>query len=271
MAIKAFSLKRPPSYPKITIFGPVGSGKTTLLGTLVHNSKCNPGCKDHLDGTGLLLDVPQVEGGGFVLADHAERIKGVTVETWEDTTEISNALQTGNASELPDGKLPSWVAIDSVTGMQQMALRKVIHERDRDLGDAPHKVTLQERGWVGQLTSELIYRYCSLPYTLIFIVQERVHGGKEFEPGPVQLGPLVQQSTMLALKPPMTIMGRLSVERGKRILTVGPPDGEYIVKARSMPAKPLPDRIRRPHLGKMLRYMFADGERPRSAKENIFL
>lgn len=254
MALKLFNVATPPRYPSLCITGPVGAGKTTLIGTM--------------PGAGVLIDVPQVEGGAFVLADKANRIKGITCEDWEDIDAIYWALAKKDEEALPGVTETKWISVDSITGMLIMGTRKIIRERDRSLGDDPHKITLQEWGWIGQLVGEMVYRFQKLPYTKIWIAQERTHGGFDNDPGPAQLGPSVTRSILNMLMPPMTLMGRLSVEGERRVLTVGPPGGDFIVKVRAMPGKKLPNRIRDPHLGQILRYLFKDGPRPKAARED---
>lgn len=260
MAIKMVDISARPEFPRLCIYGPTGIGKTTLLGTL--------------PGRGFIIDVPQVEGGTFVLADQSKRIKSAKVEEWEDIDEVYWALAKQDEVELPGVKRLNWVAIDSITGMEEMALRKVIRERDRDLGADPHKITRNEYGDTGRLVAELIYRFCKLPYLTVFIAQERTHGGGDDDEGPVQLGPGVRRSVLLALKPPMTIMGRMGItgegRQEQRVLTVGPPDGPYIVKARAMPGKRLPRRIANPNLGEILDFVFGEGPRPKAARQDLF-
>lgn len=259
--IKVIDLAKQPLYPKFCVYGPTGTGKTTLLGTM--------------PGPGLILDIPQIEGGTFVLADKASRIKGVAIEEWGEIDEIYWALVKRDEKALPGVGRLRWVAVDSISAMLQLAKRKVVKERDRDLGADPHKITLPEWGAIGQLVGELIYRFCALPYAVLFTAQERSHGGRDNDPGPMQLGPDVIRSALLMLKPPMTLIGRLSLEtegdREQRILTIGPPDGLYIAKARMPPGKRLPYQIRNPHLGKILRYMFEDGPKPKAARSQEIL
>lgn len=255
MPIKQFDLAKPPKNIGICITGPVGTGKTTLIGTM--------------PGNGLLIDIPATEGGGFVLGNHSKRIKGVYLEEWEDIDEVYWALAKGELESLGVTGPLHWIAIDSITGMLEMGKRKIIRERDRNLGDDPHKITLQEWGWIGQLVGEMVYRFQKLPYVKIWVAQERQHGGYEGDDGPVQLGPSVTRSVLLMLNPPMTIMGRLSVEGlgERRVLTIGPPGGKYMVKARAMPGRKLPNRILEPNLKQILNYLFRDGPRPRAARD----
>lgn len=260
MPIKLFSVDQPPKAVGIAIYAQTGVGKTTLLGTM--------------PGRGLVIDVPQVEGGAYVLADKADKIDGVLCEDWEDIDEIYWALSKKDKDVLPNVEEYRWVAVDSITGMQEMSKRKIINERDRNLGDDPHYLTLRERGGMGELVGELIYRFRKLPLSSIWIAQERIHGGGDNDPNPIITGPDVQRGILSALKPSMAIMGRLELtldERGRerRNLRVGPAGSEdYILKAKGLPGRKCPNLIREPDLGVMLRYLFGSGPKPKAARED---
>lgn len=262
MPLKVFKLDEPPTSPGIGIYGPSGAGKTTLIGTM--------------PGTGIYIDVPTLEGGGFVIGDHAHRIGAVRCEEWEDLEDIYWALAKRDSSELPQIEKARWFSLDSTTGMHVLATRKIINERDRSLGERPHQITLQERGWISQLEAEMIFRFRSLPYWGIFIAQERTHGGNDNDVGPVQIGPDLPNGALRPFRQSMTLLGRLDVvltDRGKeeRQLRVGPPGGDYIVKARTRPGKRLPRVIKDPNLGDIFRYMYGDGPKPKAAKDDSTL
>ena len=257
MPVKTFSLSERPKHPGICIYGVGGSGKTTILETM--------------PGPGILIDIPQLEGGAYVISDQADRIHGVKCEEWSDVDDIYWALAKKDTNELPYIEEIKWVAIDSITAMEQLAKHKVINERDRDLGEDPHKITMQEYGQIGQLTGALIYKFRRLPYTTIFLAQERLHGSED-DPGPKRLGPDVIRSSLSALLPSLSFVGRLGVEsygdnKERRILRLGPSDGEWFVKKRTPKGKPLPRLIRNPNLGEIFRYLYGNGKAPRAAKD----
>lgn len=267
MPVKPFRLDDRPKAVGIGIFGPVSAGKTTLISTM--------------PGRGVYIDVPTMEEGGFVIADHAARIYGIRCEEWEDLEDIYWALKKRDSSEIPvigsstDKDRVRWFSMDSLSGLHTLATRKIINERDRSLGEQPHMITLQERGWISQLEAEMIFRFRSLDeYWQIFIAQERVHGGYENDPGPVQIGPDLPGGSLRAFKQSMSILGHLSVDiddkgREHRKLRVGPAGGDYIVKARTRPGKKLPRVIKDPNLGMILRYIYADGPKPLAYKESF--
>lgn len=263
MPIKTFNIGDTPRYPSVAISGPVGAGKTTLASSM--------------PGRGLIIDVPTTEGGSFVIPEErAKRIKGVTVEAWTDLAEVYWALAKKDEEALPGVSQLDWVAVDSITGLAQLAKEDVISHRDpRTRAVHPSVPTLQEWGFIGAMVGQKVPEFQRLPYAKIWIAQERRHGGYDDDPGPVQIGPSVTRAALLMLVPPMTLIGRLSVEKigGKehRVLTVGPPGGDFIVKARALPGRKLPNRILDPHLGQILRYLFRDGPRPKRAREESII
>jgi hypothetical protein len=268
MPVKLFDISKPPRAPMTGIYGPVGVGKTTLLETI--------------PGRFVYIDVPTLEEGGYVIGDSSERIIAVRCEEWEDIEDIYWALKKRDETQLPGiGKRndPDRVrsfALDSVSGMHTLAIRKIIRERDRSLGEQPHQITLQERGWISQLEAEMIFRFRSLDeYWQYFVAQERMHGGMDDDPSPKQIGPDLPGGSLRAFKQAAFIVARLDVvlkANGKeeRQLRVGPAGGEYIVKARGRKAKKLPNVIRDPNLAGIYRYIFGDGPRPKEARDNVF-
>lgn len=234
----------------ICIYARGGVGKTTLVGTM--------------PGKGLLLDVPQIEGGTFVLADKADRIDIVEIEEWDAIDEAYWNIKKGTWKY-------NWVAIDSITAMQELAKRKVIKERNLDAD--PHKITLPEWGEIGQLVGELVYRFRTLPIWTIWVAQERQHGNDDDGSTPRQLGPDVIASALRALQPSMMLVGRLAVAqngdgRWERTLRVGP-HPSYITKVRALPGKQIPDVLTKPNLNEILRYLLADGKKPKGVKEDF--
>lgn len=236
----------------VCIYGRGGVGKTTLIGTM--------------PGRGLVIDVPQIEGGTFVLEDKADRIDVRAVETWNEIDDIYWFL----AKENHDYR---WVAIDSVTAFQELAKRKVIKERDMALNADPHTITLQEWGKIGQLIGELVYKFRMLPIHTIWIAQERKHGDDEM--GGSVTGPDVIRSALAALMPSMMIVGRLSSQMAEdgtmqRQLRIGShPD--YYTKVRAKPGLDVPPVIAEPNIGELLRYLLGSGPAPKAAAQPSML
>lgn len=231
------------------IYGKGGTGKTTLLGTL--------------PGKGLIIDVPQIEGGTFVLEDHSDHIDVIPVETWDAIDKVYWFL----------AKSPheyKWAAIDSITAMQELAKRKVITERALDAD--PHTISLQEWGKIGRLVSELTYKFRTLKMHTIFIAQER-RDSRDGEP--THYGPEVTPSALTTLLPSMTLVGRLSVERAstggwERRLRIGASEN-YTAKARAKSGLDVPTIVRNPNLGGLLRFLVRGGDRPEEYREDDIL
>lgn len=232
----------------LCIYGRGGVGKTSLLGTM--------------PGRGLIIDVPQIEGGTFVLEAHAERIDVVPVESWDAINAIYWFLAKGEHDY-------QWVAIDSITAFQELAKRKTISDRALDIMD-PHTMTLQEYGKVGRLLGEMVYKFRTLKQHTIWIAQERKFGGdNEGERGII--GPDVLPSALSMLMPSMLMMARLSVEftmmgTAERHLRLGASES-YYTKCRSKSGIEVPHVIRNPHLGKLLKFILGSGEKPDEVQE----
>lgn len=242
--------------PSVCIYGRTGTGKTTLMGTMPSN--------------GFVIDIPQVEGGNFVLEDKAATIDVIDVRDWDAIDDIFWALMKKDKTALPNVDFDKlrWIGIDSVTAMQNLAKRKVVKERDLDAD--PHQITQQEWGKIGSLVSELVFRFRTLPYMTVFVAQERKFGGGDNDE-PTMFGPDVSPSALQALLPPMTVVGRLSVDpEGNRTLRVGP-HSMYYTKCRATPGKNVPPVIARPNLSGLLRYLTVGGKPPRAARSSVFL
>lgn len=234
----------------LCIYGIGGAGKTTLAGTM--------------PGQGLVIDVPQVEGGDFVLSDKSDRIDVVAVEKWNQIDEQFHFLK--------EQKHPyKWVAIDSLTAMTELAKRKAIHDRDHVSFTAdPHMISMPEWGKVGRLVGEMVYQFRLLPIHTIWIAQERKFGGDEDTGAEAKLGPDTSPAALQMLLPSLMLVGRLSVEAGtdgwERHLRVGP-HPRFYTKARMRPDKEPLSVVRNPNLGTLLKYMLGSGAKPEEVEE----
>lgn len=235
----------------ICIYGSGGVGKTTLIGTM--------------PGQGLVIDVPEVEGGTVVLSDKADRIDVVSVSTWSEIEEKFWFLR--------DKPHPyQWVAIDSITAFTELAKRKTIAERGALTIEHADRHTLSQPDWgkVGRLVGELVYQFRTLPIHTIWIAQERSFGNEET--GERKIGPDTSPSALQSLIPSMMLIGRLSVDLSdasgewERRLRIGPHPMFY-TKYRTTPDKDVPYWIVRPNLGTILKFLLGSGERPEEVKE----
>lgn len=244
------------------IYGPGGAGKTTLLGTM--------------PGRGLIIDIPQIEGGDFVLADKADRIEIIRVESW--LKKPGSPVEQPGLQEVFDflkykNHGFKWVGVDSLTGWTELAKRKVIGERPNALSLDPHKVTQPEWGTIGGLISEMIYQFHTLPIHVLWTAQERSYGGDKDPAEGHFIGPSTSPAALAALLPPQTLIGRLYKERQmdgseQRHFRVGS-SSTFKTKVRALPGRDVPNVILNPDLSVIFRYMRgkADSPRPEEVKE----
>lgn len=214
-----------------------------------------------MPGRGLVIDVPQIEGGTFVLGDVADRIDVTEVDSWNQIDDIYWFLAKGKHDY-------RWVAIDSITAFQALAMRRVVKERDLDID--PHKVTMPEWGTVGSLVSEMVYRFRTLPISTIWIAQERNFKDDDSARGSM-VGPDVSPMVLGKLMPSQLLVGRLFVDQQidgtwQRHMRIGP-SSEYHTKYRARPDLNVPSVIREPNLGQLLLYLIKDGPRPDEVNE----
>ncbi len=235
----------------ICIFARGGTGKTSLLGTM--------------PGKGLVVDIPQMEGGTYVLEDHADRIDVTTIEKWDEIDKIFWHLKD------PKNHNYDWVAIDTVTAMTRLALRKTIGERALNVN--PHKITQPEWGVVGQMVAELVLKFKLLPVHVIWLAQEKMFG---YDNQPNVLGPDTSPAARATLLPPLMMCGRLWVEHtmegaAERHMRVHK-HADYDTKIRVKPGVDMPGIIKNPDLGQIIRYaLTGNGERPEEVSESGFL
>ena len=231
------------------IYGRGGSGKTTLLGTM--------------PGNGLVVDIPQIEGGTSVLADQKNHIDVVPIIKWNEIDDVWKHLRYGAHQY-------TWVAIDTITAMQELAKRKALKERGLD--EDPYLVKMQDWGKIGQLMAEMFYKFKLLNIHVIFVAQEKQRGNEEG----IEIVPNVSPMSLDALLPPLYVVGRMFVnqvdteEGGMRIerqLRVGPHD-IYLTKTRAVPGRELPSVVAAPNLGSIFAYLMGKKvKRPEAATD----
>lgn len=240
----------------VLIYAFGGVGKTSLLGTL--------------PGYGLVIDIPDFEGGTSVLHKKSKRIKTVSVYDWDEFDVLYKMLRKGKHQF-------DWVVIDTITAAGKLARRKVINERDEDgIKSKGHKLRIQDWGEIGQLNEQLYEKFRSLPIPVIFTAQERTRTIEDPDDETEEISlvvPNISPASLDALIPHPMLIGRLYMyedEDGKwfRQLRVGP-HKHFVTKARSIPDRPLPAIISKPHLGRILAYMMGqDVPKPKRGKES---
>lgn len=233
-----------------TIYGKGGTGKTTLLGTM--------------PGQGLLIDIPQIEGGTVVLGDRDD-IDVFEVTKWDDFQEPYDAIKAGLPSPL-SARRYDWVAIDSITAAQALATRKAV--RERTISGDPMLITQQDWGKIGSLMSQLLFDFRTLPVHVLFTAQERLR-----ETGDVyEYQPEVSPMTLSHLIPSQFLVGRLYTaeveEDGKMVterrLRVGNSE-RYTTKVRAIPGRDLPNIIQNPNLKDIFAWLLGSKNATRPA------
>ena len=244
------------SHVAACIYGRGGVGKTTLLGTM--------------PGKGLVIDVPQVEGGTMVLSDKADKIDVIQVLRWEDVVEVYDYLRNGQHEY-------SWVGLDTITALQELSRRKTLKERDSVLAGDPHIVSMQDWGKIGALNTDLYFKFRALKLHCIFLAQESLKGSGE--DGMLEYQPTVSPASLQVLLPSMFLVGRLYVrevedEKTKatvveRHLRVGPHD-RTVTKVRAVPGRQLPPVIKEPNLGQIFAWLLGaeKSRQPAAARQD---
>lgn len=253
--------KRVPQY-MVVIYGQGGAGKTSLFGTL-----------ERL-GRGLVIDTPQYEGGTEVIAQHRKFIDVREARTWTDIEALYHAVRTGKATFEDGGEPYQWVGIDTGTGVQKIARRKVKADEDdeemRRIGQA-YKLTLPNYGSIGDLMAIFFEDFRNLRIPVIIMCQERER--EDEETGAMVVGPDLTPMSLREVVPHPKLLGRLYVARNgkgqwERRLRVGVHPG-YYTKVRAVQGRRLPAIIKRPHLGDILAYMSGeDIPKPRAARDD---
>ena len=227
------------------IYAKGGAGKTTLLNTM--------------PGQGMLLDVPQIEGGSSVLAGN-ENIDVVPIETWDHYQEAYDLLKNNTPSP-NTGKPYNWVALDTISAASILARRKAVRERNID--SAPTQITQQDWGRIGQLMEDLFYLYGTLPQHVIYLSQEKLR-----ESGDVhEYQPAISPMALEALHPSLFLIGRLYIaevvtEAGiveERRLRVGTSE-RYFTKVRAVPGRALKPILKDPNLKEIFGWLLGQGD-----------
>ncbi len=202
-----------------------------------------------MPGKGVVIDIPQIEGGTSVLAG-TTNIDVLPVVRWDELDDVWKYLQGGTHEY-------KWVAIDTITACQTLAMRKAVSERD--LAADVHLVTQQDWGKIGLLMSELFYRFRLLKISTILLAQEKMRGGE----GEREYAPAVSPMALDALLPPQHLVARLYVWQTedaegnmvweRRLRTA--PHPLYLTKVRNVRGRELAPVLKNPSLGRVLAYM----------------
>lgn len=102
------------------------------------------------------------------------------IEKWEDIQEAYGALRTGQLSPKALGQGSSdepftWVAVDGLTRLNNMALRYVMRlAEEKDLDRRPGMVARQDYGKSGELMKQMLLNFHTLKMNVVYTAQERV-------------------------------------------------------------------------------------------------
>lgn len=234
----------------VCVYGAGGVGKTTLLAGM--------------PGPGLVIDIPQLEGGTSVLAGLKDDLDVLPVIDWAGLDEALKFLQV-------NARGYKWMGVDTVTACQELARRKVVSERELD--SDPYQMTQQDWGKLGTLMGELFYRVRLLRMNTVLLAQEATRktaaGGSEYIPD-------VSPFSFKKLTPPQHLVARLYMWQAadangnmvwERRLRTGHHD-MYYTKTRTDQTRVMGDVLLRPHLARILAWMLGKEVAPPEVAED---
>lgn len=201
-------LKEPPiksvsdvNNPRSTVlYGRSGTGKTTLASTWPKPI--------------LFLDIN--DQGTDSISD-VEDCDVLEVETWDDLEEYYWWLSKNSDRY-------KTVVIDTVTGLQDLAIKRVLNAKKKDSSKAGDWGSMTQREWgdVGQAMKHWLVNFRDLPMEVVFLAQDRVFNTNNEEDSDVvalapEVGPRLMPSVVSTLNAAVNIIGNTFV-RVKRIL-----------------------------------------------------
>lgn len=141
------------------------------------------------------------------------------INTWEELDEIYKFLRHSQHTY-------TWVALDGLTRMSNMALRYVMSQaEEHDLNRRPGMVQKQDYGKAGELTKGMLYNFRNLDMGVIYTAHERQIDGSEFsededvEDTTVQYVADLPKGVRAAVNGIVDVVGRLyvvKVDRGEK-------------------------------------------------------
>jgi len=229
----------------ILIFGQTGVGKTTLLSTV--------------PGMGIVIDVPQIEGGDLVLKPWEDRIEVRSISRWGELDEIYQFL-------LKEHHPYKWVAVDTMTALMELATRRTV--REREINADPHILSQPEWQKITGYMGDVIFRFRNLPIHSVFLAQEK----RRQDTG--RTGPDVTPAVLQKLLQPQIVCGRLFTDMTDQgileyKLRIGT-HPNYETKCRALPSLHVPNIIRNPNLDTLVHYLATGENPPEEAPETDF-
>lgn len=166
------------------------------------------------------------------------------ITRWADLQEAYGALRTGKLSpnffKQGESSTPfSWVSVDGLTRMNNMALRYVMNrQEERDLDRQPGFVQRSDYGKSGELMKQMLANFHSLPMNVVLTAQERMRENKAFgeaeeddeETSDYLMVPDLPDSVKSAVNAIVEVIGRIYT--ATVIPTKGPNAGKEITQRR---------------------------------------
>jgi len=202
------------------------------------------------------------------------------IEKWIDLQDAYGAFRTGkltpNFFKQGESSTPfTWVSLDGLTRMNNMALRYVMKvQENRDIDRQPGMVQQRDYGKSGELMKQMLANFHGLKMNLVLTAQERTKENKAFgetddddegEEATTILVPDLPDSVRSAVNAIVEVIGRIytvkvevkGVEKTQRRLWIALHD-RYDTGYRS--DFTLPDMIKIPTLPKLVKAMLEGGQ-----------
>lgn len=222
---KAQPVSETDAFVTALFYGRSGTGKTTLASTFPKKLLL----LDFRDkGTDSIKDVPNIDV--------------ISIVNWEDIESLYWALKKG------DHKYKT-VVLDTISGMQDLAIKEVKRENKVDEEDA-----LSRRNWgeVSGMMGQWLMNVRDLPLHIVFLAPDRIKNARDeeeeqsYEEGQLEpeVGPAVIPSVARVINAAVKVLGNTYIRQtykakeGKRVIITGymlriGPNPFYITKIRS--------------------------------------
>lgn len=246
---------------KVVLYGKAGTGKTTISATFPKPI--------------LLIDV------GEKGTDSIRDVKNVTVlraKSWDQLEKVYWHLRNEGGSKFKT------VVIDTVSGMQELAVRKVLEDQgnEPEEGKVGGWGTMHRRDWgaVSADMKSMVFQFRELPMNVVFIAHDRLNK-EEGEEGDEDagiapsVGPRLMPSVASTLNAAVGVIGNTfiseatrKVKIGKKVITkkdvdyclrIGP-HAYYTTKIRKPKDVKVPQVMKDPSYDKIKEFMSGEEE-----------